>query len=113
MIGNIYLDAGPEYEEVKTSNSAEGNSDIITAQGEDSLYKNDSSIRATCEYDPGLSPYDAKKKVLNMIDDASFVDAGQSLTYSFDVKEAGILLFGFLIIVRQAELICRCLWILL
>ncbi len=95
MIGNIYLDAGPEYEEVKTSNSAEGNSDIITAQGEDSLYKNDSSIRATCEYDPGLSPYDAKKKVLNMIDDASFVDAGQSLTYSFDVKEAGYYYLAF------------------
>lgn len=88
MIGNIYLDAEPEYAEVETSTSAEGN-EIITAQGEDPLYKNDSSIRQTCEYDPSLDPYDAKIKTLNILDSASFADAGQSVTYSFDVKEAG------------------------
>ena len=95
MVGNFYLEAELEYAEVKTSGSAEGSADVITAQGEDALYKNDSSIRATCEYDPGLAPYNAKKKVLNMLDDASFADAGQSLTYSFDVKESGYYYLAF------------------
>lgn len=95
MVGNFYLEAEPQYAEVKTSGTAEGNAEVITAQGEDALYKNDSSIRATCEYDPGLAPYDAKKKVLNMLDDASFADAGQSLTYSFDVEESGYYYLAF------------------
>lgn len=88
MIGDIYLEAEPEYGEVKTSASAEGDVKIV-AQGETPLYKNDSSIRATCEYDPDLAPYNAKIKTLNIIDSASFADAGQSVTYSFEVEKAG------------------------
>ena len=78
MIGNVYLEAEPELNEVKTGTSAEG-SNIITAQAAEPDYKNDSAIRATCEYDPDLDPYDAKTKVLNIIDSASFSGAGQSL----------------------------------
>lgn len=88
MIGNVYLEETPKMSEVKTSTTAEGDA-ILTAQGEDPLYKNDSSIRATCEYDPNLYPYNASKKTLNMIDSASFANAGQSVTYSFDVEETG------------------------
>lgn len=88
MIGNIYLEAEPETAEVKTGTSAEGDN-IITLQGAEPAYKNDSAIRATCEYDPDLDPYDAKTKVLNIIDGSSFSSAGQSVTYSFEVKESG------------------------
>lgn len=88
MIGNVYLEAEPEMAEVETGTSAEG-SNIITAQGAAPVYKNDSAIRPTCEYDPDLAPYDAKTKVLNIIDSASFASAGQSVTYSFEVEEAG------------------------
>lgn len=88
MIGNVYLEAGPEISEIKTSDKAEGNAKL-TVQGENSTYKNDSSIRPTCEYDPNLEPYNAKKKKLNIIDDASFADAGQSVTYTFEVEESG------------------------
>lgn len=88
MIGNVYLEAEPELNEVKTGTSAEG-SNIITAQAAEPDYKNDSAIRATCEYDPDLDPYDAKTKVLNIIDSASFSEAGQSLTYKFNVEKEG------------------------
>lgn len=51
--------------------------------------RNASSIRATCEYDINLEPYEVKTKKLNTIDSASFSDAGSRVTYRFQVKNAG------------------------
>ena len=95
MIGNLYLEAEPEYAQVKTSSKADSGSTKIVAQGENTTYKNDSSIRATCEYDPNLEPYNATVKTLNIIDDASFADAGQSITYTFEVPQAGYYYLGY------------------
>jgi ABC-type glycerol-3-phosphate transport system substrate-binding protein len=95
MIGNIYLEAEPEYAELKTASQADSGTTIITARGETPIYRNDSSIRATCEYDPDLDPYDATTKTLNIIDDASFADAGQSVTYEFEVEESGYYYLGY------------------
>lgn len=95
LVGNVYLEAAPEYAEVKTNDKADSGDAKIVAQAENALYKNDSSIRPTCEYDPDLQPYNATKKTLNIIDNASFADAGQSLTYSFEVEKAGYYYLGF------------------
>lgn len=94
LIGSIYLEAAPKYGEVQTSTKADGN-EKIEIQGEDPSYKNDSSIRQTCEYDPDLYPYDAKLKVLNILDSASFADAGQSTSYTFDVEKEGYYYLAF------------------
>ena len=70
------------------SEKAEGKG-FVEIQAEQFTYRNDSSIRATCEYDPDLSPYEVKNKALNTIDSASFKDSGQKVTYEFPVEQAG------------------------
>lgn len=58
-------------------------------QGEDPLYRNDSSIRAIAEYDVNLDPYSNSEKLLNTLDRDSFSEAGNMVTYEFEVEEAG------------------------
>ncbi|MCD8120299.1 MAG: extracellular solute-binding protein [Lachnospiraceae bacterium] len=69
--------------------------DLITIDAEYPVIRNDSSIRPTCEYDVNLSPYSTIKKVMNMLDGASFADAGQSITYEFTVETSGYYYLGF------------------
>lgn len=88
LFGNIYLDEGLEISEYINSQKAEGNS-IITIQAEDFTYRNSSSIRAICEFNPNLYPYNATKRVLNTIDSGSFKDAGHTVTYSFEAEKDG------------------------
>jgi ABC-type glycerol-3-phosphate transport system substrate-binding protein len=87
-LGNIYLEPVTEIAEYQSSEKADGD-ELITIQGEDPLYRNDSSIRAIAEYDVNLDPYSTSDKLLNTIDRDSFVDAGQKVTYSFEVAKAG------------------------
>jgi len=42
-----------------------------------------------CELEVDLDPYNVEIKALNTIDNASFKDAGQKITYEFEVEEAG------------------------
>ncbi|MBZ4671510.1 MAG: transporter permease subunit [Oscillospiraceae bacterium] len=88
LIGGIYLSAPPEIKAHEASQPADGNA-LITIEAEDMDFRNDSSIRASCEYDPDLSPYQPDSKVLNVIDSASFKDAGQMVGYEFEVENAG------------------------
>lgn len=88
LLGNIELVAPYEVEEYEKSEEAKG-SEWIEIQGEDFAGRNDSSIRGICEYDVQLDPYDVDSKVLNTIDSDSFTDAGQKVTWEFDVKQSG------------------------
>ncbi len=89
LLGNITLVAPFETEEYSgTSEVAEGDA-LITIQGEDYAYTNDSSIHAVAEYDTSLDPYEVTDTVLNTIDSDSFDTAGQKVTYEFTVEEAG------------------------
>ena len=68
--------------------TAAGNQ-IIEIQAEDFAYTNDSSIHAMTDYDTAVWPYEVKDTLLNVIDGDSFDTAGQSITYTVDVKTAG------------------------
>lgn len=88
LLGNITLSAKPVIASYSGSQKAEGNG-FIEIQAEEFTYRNDSSIRATCEYDPDLSPYEVKNKTLNTIDATSFKESGQKVTYQFQAQQAG------------------------
>lgn len=88
LIGEISLTKEPAIAEYTGSKKAEGNN-LITIQAEAMTQRNASSIRAACEYDIDLEPYEVETKTLNTIDSASFTDAGQKVSYDFEVLEAG------------------------
>jgi hypothetical protein len=88
LLGGITLKAPEKIPEYTGSAKAEG-SDIITIEGEDFAIRNDSSIHAVGEYSSSVSPSYIKETILNTVDEASFSDAGQCITYSFDVENAG------------------------
>lgn len=94
LLGNLYLsgeESIPEYEKAVAMDGVIN----ITLEGEDMDFRNDSSIRAINEYDTFLTPYSTTNKVMNVIDSASFKDAGQSITYKFKVENAGYYNIGF------------------
>ncbi len=93
-IGNFYLMGEKDIPKYETNHVAEGNF-FVQLDAEKPTYKNDSSIRATCEYDPDLYPYNSTKKVLNILDSAAFADSGLSVTYEFKVPKDGYYYVGF------------------
>ncbi len=88
LIGNVYLSAKPDIKEYSGSEAAEGDG-FVEIQAEDFTYRNDSSIHATCEYNPNLYPYNVKEKSLNTIDSSSFSEGGQTVTYDFEALSDG------------------------
>lgn len=89
LLGSIYLCPEVEIPAYEGAEEASGEH-LITIQGEDMYERNASSIRAACEYDIDLDPYEVETKKLNTIDAASFSDAGSQVTYQFDVEQEGI-----------------------
>ncbi len=88
LLGNLFLTAKPQVPEYAGSQAAAG-SGFIEIQAEDFLYRNDSAIHATCEFDPDLFPYQAGNRVMNTVDATSFGKGGQEVTYSFNAEQAG------------------------
>jgi len=89
-IGNLYEDA-PTYSEysstVANNSKASG---LLTIPAEGYTYESKQNIRAKFERDPNLTPYSYKNRVLNVLDQSSFRKSGDSVTYIFDVAEAGL-----------------------
>jgi ABC-type glycerol-3-phosphate transport system substrate-binding protein len=88
LLGNIELAAPTTVASYTGSEAAEG-SELITIQGEEYAETNDSSIHAVAEYDTSVDPYATKETILNTLDSDSFDEAGQKVTYSFNVEKAG------------------------
>ena len=88
LFGAVILEAPEDIPEYTGSQTAKGSA-IIDIQGEDYSWTNDSSIHAVVEYDASVTPYELSSKVLNTLDSDSFDKAGESVTYAFDVAEAG------------------------
>lgn len=88
LLGNMYLNKAVDIMEYTESEKAEGDA-IYTLQGEYPTYRNDSSVRALCEYDVDIAPYNVKNKELNTLDGQSFKEAGQTVTYEQNVEKAG------------------------
>jgi ABC-type sugar transport system, periplasmic component len=88
LLGNVKLKAPESIPAYSGSEKADG-SELITVQGEKYFSTNSSSIHAVVEYDTALDPYEVDDTVLNTLDSDSFADAGQKVTYSFEVKKEG------------------------
>lgn len=88
LLGNVKLSKVDEIPEYKKGNKASGN-ELIVIEAEDFYERNNSSIHATGEYDSSLSPITTTSTVLNILDGDSFKDAGQRVTYQFEVTKAG------------------------
>mgnify|MGYP004725284065 FL=1 len=93
FLGNISLEAPGDVAEYAASTKAEGNA-LITIEAEDFYQRNDSSIHAIGEYGSSLSPLSATTTVLNIIDEDSFNEAGQTVSYQFHVDNAGYYYIG-------------------
>ncbi|TAH70398.1 MAG: extracellular solute-binding protein [Anaerolineaceae bacterium] len=88
LLGNMYLEAIEEVSEYTGSELATGDQ-LITIQAEDFKYRNDSSIRSIAEFEAGLDPYEITNTLMNTIDKDSFKNAGQKITYEFEVPVTG------------------------
>lgn len=88
LMGNITLSAPYTIAEYTGSEKAAGNA-LIELEGEDFSYTNDSSIHGVAEYDTSVQPYEVSDTVLNTLDSDSFMNAGQEVSYEFEVKTAG------------------------
>lgn len=93
LLGAVTLKAPETVETYTQSQTAVGDA-LIELQGEEFTYRNDSSIHSIAEYDTSLDPYEVKDTVLNTIDSDSFANAGQKVTYSFEVETAGYYYIG-------------------
>lgn len=93
LLGNLSLSAPKTIETYTGSQKAEGY-ECIVIQGEDFYERNDSSIHAACEFDASLFPISTRETVLNTVDADSFNEAGQRITYQFDVEQEGYFYLG-------------------
>ncbi len=84
----VNLTSAVEFAGVESSEVATGDN-LYVIEAEYPSYRNDSSVRALCEYDVALTPYNVKSRELNIIDGGSFKTAGQSVGYEVNVEEAG------------------------
>ncbi len=88
LFGALTLMAPETVPEYTAGQKAEGK-ELITIEGEDYAWTNDSSVHARAEFDTAVNPYKIKDSELNTVDVDSFADAGQSITYKFNVTSAG------------------------
>ena len=93
LLGNITLSGSKEIPAYTSSEIASGNA-LITIEAENFYERNDSSIHAIGEYDAAISPLSAKQTVLNIVDEDSFNEAGQTVSYRFTVDNAGYYYIG-------------------
>lgn len=88
LLGALTLSAPQEIPEYTGSEKAAGSA-LIEIQGESFTSSNDSAIHAMVEYDTNIAPAQGRDRVLNTLDSDSFDGAGQRVSYSFPVEEAG------------------------
>ncbi len=100
LLGNITLSAPFSAKAYESFEKAVGK-ELLTIEGEDFYLRNDSSIHAMGEWDTALSPTYVKETKLNTVDDASFNEAGQTITYKLDVQKAGY--YNIALNYRQSE----------
>ncbi len=88
LLGDITLCAMPLLPEEAAPARAEGSA-LITLQGEEFTFANNSSIHAVMEYDTDVEPYEVDHTRLNTVDSDSFGEAGQSITYTLEAESEG------------------------
>lgn len=87
QLGNLYL-SGPQVISEDPEENAAGDQ-VIVIEAEDITYRNSPNIRADSEYNTQLTPYDPKKKLLNVVSEASFKTGGTWIAYEFEIPKEG------------------------
>lgn len=95
LLGDITLLAPEKLKTAYNEQEEAAGSEFIVIEAENMTYRNDPAIRAGCEFDVDLVPYNTHKRVLNMLDAASFKVPGQRVDYIFEVEESGYYHIGF------------------
>lgn len=96
-LGDIYLYAARTLKQYKDSNLLQSgsNSNVITLEGERPLFKTDTAIQNSSVQNPKMYPYSTKQNRLNVLSGDSFNQSGFSVTYAFELEEAGNYEFTF------------------
>jgi ABC-type glycerol-3-phosphate transport system substrate-binding protein len=99
VLNAVYLVKGnkvPSYKEYsdKLTDKTAGR-DLITIEAENYDVKSDSFIRVGNVQNAALHPYSTNEKRLNIIEGASFKDAGQKILWNFEVPNSGMYSIGF------------------
>ena len=96
-LGDIYLYTASElknYDDLELTQPGT-NSNVITLGGERPLFKTDTAIQNGSVQNPKMYPYSTKQNRLNVLSGDSFNQSGYSVTYAFEVEEAGNYEFTF------------------
>lgn len=72
----------------KQSGDAKGDN-LIVIEAERIAARNESAIRGAGEFNARLSPYDNNYRKVNFLDGASFDEAGDMVTWKFNIEESG------------------------
>ena len=90
-LGDIYLCTSSELKEYKDLSKTQysSNKNVIALEGERPLFKTDTAIQNGSVQNPKMYPYSTKQNRLNVLSGDSFNQSGFSVTYAFEVKEAG------------------------
>jgi len=78
----------PETVAAYAGEKAEG-TQMVIIEGENIASRNQSSIRAAGEFNAALTPYDTAVRKMNILDGASFDEAGDEVSYRFEIPEDG------------------------
>ena len=101
LIGKLYVESPDDTESYDSYAreldiaKEESLSKVITIEAEDIQLKNDSSIRLFSESDPGVTPYETRKQLLNILDGDSWSIGGQAATWEFKVEQSGYYHIGY------------------
>ncbi|MFN7252326.1 MAG: extracellular solute-binding protein [Anaerobacillus sp.] len=79
----------PNYQSTEVEGSG-----FVLVQGQDIVYRNDSSIRAGALFNVDLTPYSADNRVLNYLDNNSFKRPGHKVEYEFEIGQSGYYFLG-------------------
>lgn len=102
-LGKVVIQAPvelPTYEEVKKQYEAAGYKEAnidepIKFQAEETAWRNASTIRRESESDPKCQPSSLTSRVLNVIGGSRWSEGNQSITWEFEVQEAGLYRINF------------------
>lgn len=100
ILGNIIISPEiniPSYAQYKEEHTDKAviEKSFLTIQGEDYSAKSESYIRGEKSNDHNVTPYDASKKKINFLAAETWYEPGEAVTYTFDIKEAGLYTLHF------------------
>ena len=89
LLGNIYLVKAEKALSYQKSDDFQDNDELIILEGEHPYLKSSSDIAGSSSQLTHLTPYSTSKNMINNLSGDTFNTSGKSVTYCFEVKEAG------------------------